>query len=99
MKRNDFIKVIKLRSCWKIDRRIGDYKLPNNERISIYVEKLVREQIKLDKLAISHDGDLKYCGERNGTIYEISAPFEEIEQCGFAEQESRIEKLVREIVG
>lgn len=99
MKRSNFKKIIKIRSCWKIDRRVGDYKLPNGERLSVYVERLVREQMKLDKLAISCDGDLKYCGERNGTIYEISAPFEEAEQCGFAEQESRIEKLVREIVG
>ena len=29
MKREDFKKIIKLRSFWKIDKRKGNYKLPN----------------------------------------------------------------------
>ena len=31
MKREDFKKIIKLRSFWKIDRRKGNYKLPNGK--------------------------------------------------------------------
>ena len=31
MKRTDFMKIIKLRSVWKVDRRKGNYKLPNGK--------------------------------------------------------------------
>ena len=52
MKREDFKKVIKLRSFWKIDRRKGNYKLPNGKMLSDYITSLVESQMKLDNLAI-----------------------------------------------
>lgn len=52
MKREDFKKIIKLRSFWKIDKRKGNYELPNGNRLSSYVRELVESQMKLDGLLI-----------------------------------------------
>ena len=41
MKREDFKKIIKLRSFWKIDKRKGNYKLPGGDNLSVYVTDLV----------------------------------------------------------
>ena len=50
MKRKDFIKIIKLRSVWKIDKRLSniDYTLPNGEKLSDYIEELVTSQMEID---------------------------------------------------
>lgn len=100
MDREKFKKIIKLRSFWKIDRRIGDYKLPNNEYLSKYVEELVKGQLELDRLAISSEGKLIMAAWNDKTKnYELYVPFGEIEICSSYDQEIRIEKIVREIVG
>lgn len=94
-----FKKIIKLRSCWKIDKRVGDYKLPNNEKLSDYVTELVKSQLELDRLAISSDGKLvssSWNDEKKH--YELYIPFGENETCSYYEQEIRIEKLVKEII-
>lgn len=52
MKREDFKKIIKLRSFWKIDKRKGDYKLPSGDKLSKYIRKLVISQMQLDNLLI-----------------------------------------------
>lgn len=106
MKRNDFIKIIKLRSFWKIDKRTGNYKLPSGNYLSDYVEQLVRSQMKIDELGIAENGNLSYMtgGEHNDENkcfedYTITIPFEHIEICTWKEQENRINQLVKEIVG
>ena len=106
MKRADFIKIIKLRSVWKIDKRKGNYKLPNGERLDSYVLDLVESQMKIDKLGIKDDGDLCFC---NGGNYDINAkefkryilmpPFKDTEYCTYDEMERRIQNLVSEIIG
>ena len=58
MKREDFKKIIKLRSFWKIDKRKGDYKLPSGDKSSKYIRKLVISQMQLDNLLIGENGDL-----------------------------------------
>ena len=56
MKRNDFKKIIKLRSRWKLT---GDnYKLPSGDSISVYIQKLVESQLEIDQLAVLKNGDL-----------------------------------------
>ena len=37
MERADFKKVIKIMSGWRIDKRKGNYRLPNGEKLSGYV--------------------------------------------------------------
>ena len=62
MKRNDFKKIIKIRSQWQFT---GDnYKLPSGEPISVYVRKLVESQMNVDSLAILKNGDLSFCDRR-----------------------------------
>lgn len=105
MKRKDFMKIIKLRSYWKIDKRMGNYKLPNGERLSSYIMELVKSQMQLDKLAIRENGNLchYFGGERNAETKKINdfilmPDFAKSEECTFEEMEKRIEKLVFEII-
>lgn len=52
MKRENFKKIIKLRSCWKIDKRKGNYELPSGKHLLDYILDLVESQMKLDGLGI-----------------------------------------------
>ena len=106
MKREDFKKIIKLRSCLKIDRRKGNYKLPNGKKLSDYVTNLVESQIKLDNLGIRANGDL--CMASSGTWntdtkefddYTLMPEFQNNEVCSFDDMEKRIRVIVSEIIG
>lgn len=106
MKRENFVKIIKLRSFWKIDKRIGDYVLPNGDKLSRYVHSLVTSQMEIDGLGIRKNGDLCFCtgGKWNDDTkdfdnFELMPPFEDNETCGFEVMERRVNGLVREIVG
>mgnify|MGYP000049433471 FL=1 len=103
MKRNDFKKIIKIRSQWQFT---GDnYKLPSGEPISVYVRKLVESQMNVDKLAILENGNLSFAtgGEWNDTAkefgnYTLMPDFKENETCEFDEMEKRIDALVYELI-
>lgn len=104
MKREDFKKIIKLRSFWKIDKRMGNYKLPNGTRLSHYVRELVKSQMQLDNLGILANGDLCFShgGEwneetKNFDDYTLSPTFQDDEICPYDEMEKRITRLVREL--
>ena len=106
MKREDFKKIIKLRSFWKIDRRKGNFKLPNGERLSSYITKLVESQMKIDNLGIRANGDL--CMVSGGgwntetkefDDYTLMPEFQNNEVCSFDDMEKRIKSIVYEIVG
>ena len=105
MKREDFKKIIKLRSCWKIDKRKGNYKLPNGNNLSVYVTDLVESQMKLDNLGIRSNGDLCFAsgGEWNTETkefddYTLMPPFQDNEICSYDEMEKRINRLVHELL-
>lgn len=105
MKREDFKKIIRLRSIWQIDRRKGDYKLLSNENLSDYVMKLVISQMKLDNIAIRNNGDLCDCSggnwnskTKNFDDYVLFPPFGKNEVCSYDEMERRIKELAFEIV-
>lgn len=106
MKREDFKKIIKLRSFWKIDRRKGNYTLPSGQKLTVYVKRLVETQMKVDSLLIDSDGNL-YPGKGGGWDIEtkdfenfiIFKPFKESEVCLYDEMDKRINKLVSEIIG
>ena len=106
MKREDFKKIIKLRSFWKIDRRKGNYKLPNGEKLSDYVQSLVESQMQIDNLGIRVNGDL--CAVSGGgwntetkefDNYTLMPAFQDNEVCSYDDMEKRIKSIVREIVG
>ena len=106
MKREDFKKIIKLRSFWKIDRRKGNYKLPNGERLSGYITKLVESQMQLDGLGIRANGDL--CMASGGSWntetkafddYTLMPAFQDNEICSYDDMEKRIKFIVYEIIG
>lgn len=60
MKRENFIKIIRLRSKYKITPRKGNYKLPSGSPLSKYVAKLVKSELELDGLLVRSNGDLCY---------------------------------------
>ena len=106
MKREDFKKIIKLRSFWKIDRRKGNYKLPNGKRLSDYVAGLVESQMQLDNLGIRANGGL--CVVSGGgwndetkefDDYSLMPAFQSNENCSYDEMDRRIKSIVYEIVG
>lgn len=106
MKREDFVKIIKIRSCWEIDKRRGNYKLPSGERLSVYVTTLIESQLKIDNLGIRENGNLCFCtgGEWNKESKEFDnftlfPDFEANESCTYNDMERRIQHLASEIIG
>ena len=105
MKREDFKKIIKLRSCWKIDNRKGNYKLPNGNNLSVYVTNLVESQMQLDNLGIRLNVYLCFMsgGEWNDETkefddYTLMPAFQDNEVCSYDEMEKRINRLVHELL-
>ena len=105
MKREDFKKIVKLRSVWKIDKRKGDYRLPNGDKLSDYVQSLVESQMQIDNLGIRANGDL--CMASGGSWntetksfddYVLMPAFQDNEICSFDDMEKRINSIVIEIV-
>lgn len=105
MKREDFKKIIKLRSIWKIDKRKGNYKLPNGEYLLTYIKNLVESQMKLDKLGVMACGNLCFMsgGDWNTQTkefnnYTLMPAFEDNESCSYDEMEKRINRLAHELL-
>lgn len=105
MTRENFKKIIKLRSEWKIDKKKGDYKLPNGKPLSHYIAHLVETQMEIDHLGIRENGDFCFMdgGEWNPELkkfdeYRLMPAFENNESCSRDEMESRIKYLVYEII-
>lgn len=106
MKRTDFVQIIRLRSVWKVDRRRGNYKLPNDEKLSWYITNLVESQMKIDNLGISENGNLCFCTGGNWNTetkkfddYTLMPDFSDNETCTYDDMERRIKSLVSEIIG
>lgn len=106
MKRKDFMQIIKLRSAWNIDRRRGDYKLPNGEFLSKYIRRLIESQMKIDSLGILEDGSLCFCSCGNWNPetkafedYTLIPAFGGNESCRYDEMDRRVSRLVYEIIG
>lgn len=95
MKREDFIKIIKIRSAWKIDRRKGNYKLPSGNSLRSYVYDLALQQLNLDRLGIGSDGNL-YSIDTDQNYLMI--PFADNEPTTPEEQDARFSRLVRDII-
>lgn len=105
MKREDFIQIIRLRSCWKIEKGLGDYFLPNGSSLFSYVFSLVEGQLQLDNLAILRNGDLSFfsggCWNsdcKDFDDYLLHPDFGENEVCSYEFMEKRIEFLVNDII-
>jgi len=105
MKRDDFKKIIKLRSFWVIEKG-KNYHLASGKPISDYISDLVESQMKVDNLGILENGNLCFCtggiwneGKSWFMDYELYPPFKDTEICSYDEMQERIESLVKEILG
>lgn len=106
MERKRFMQIIKLRSAWKIDRRRGDYKLPNGDLLSKYIRRLIESQMHIDSLGILEDGGLCFCSGGNWNSetkefedYTLNPAFGGNESCSYDEMNRRVSRLVYEIIG
>ena len=107
MKREDFKKIIRLRSVRKINAKRGNYDYkPGYKTIAEYVKELVESQMKLDGLLIRENGDLcigskTKWNEETGYFedYRLYPGYGDDEICTFDDMEKRIKKLISEIVG
>lgn len=100
IKREDFAKIINLRSIYKIDKRKDNFQIKN------YIIELIESQMKLDNLGIMESGDLCPChgGEYNlekagFEDYLLLPPFKDNETCTYNQMQNRIFNLALEIIG
>lgn len=94
MKKNAFEQVVKAFSIWRVDRRKGNYTLPNGKRMADYLEELTGELLKTNRLAFRKNGDV---GELIGEN-EIFTPCAEDERTTDAEQEKALKKFVYDLL-
>lgn len=93
MNKKEFEKVVKCFSFWKIDKRRGNYKLPNGERLKDYLLDLVDDLLTNNKLAL--DADLNACDVLNDKIFK---PFGIDEKIDSSEQKQRVIKVVNNLL-
>lgn len=106
MKRENFKKIIKLRSEFIVDKRKGNYILPAGDATLLdYLKTLVESQMKIDHLGIKADGNLCFCdkGDWNPETkefddYILYPPFENNETCSYDKMEQRINRLTYELL-
>lgn len=109
MTRNDFVKIIRLRTSWRIDKRRGNYRLPDGSLLSSYIEDLVIGQLMLDAVAPTASGELAHCVGIDPTkatkkdecglpVYHLFTPFGENEECSYDEMQRRIKSLVNSVM-
>lgn len=91
MKRNDFKKVVKCFSYWKIDKRKGNYKLPSGQRLKDYLLYLCAEILEKHNKAIGSDGNI-YDVVNN----KVFIPFKGDEE--LHDQWQRIKDLINEML-
>lgn len=94
MKRKEFKQVVKAFSSWRIDRRSGDYRLPNGERLSAYLIRQAAKICRLFNIAIGSDGNIYDIIDNK-----IFKPFDIDEALDYTEQYERICHLIKEMVG
>lgn len=58
MTRENFGKIIKILSFWKIDKRKKNYRLPDGSKLSAYLIDLVTRFLKKNELAFTKNGNL-----------------------------------------
>ncbi len=93
MKRSDFIKIVKIVSIWRVDKRRGNYKLPSGNKLSDYLYRITDNLLKNNKWAIAE----------NGNIYDIVGdqifiPFGENEPFVDRLQWDRVDNLINEML-
>lgn len=105
MRRSDFEKIIKIRSIWKIDKRKGDYTLADGSKLSRYVRGLIISQMRLDNLGIRSNGDLCHASGGSWSTEQnkfddilLYPPFENNETCTYENMETRITRLVHDLL-
>ena len=95
MKRTELKTVIKAISDWKIDKRKGNYRLPNGRFLSDYLEEIGEDFLKAFSKAISIDGDVYDYIAETSTIFR---PFLDNERTCQDEQRKRLQAIIFEML-
>lgn len=99
--REDFKKVVKIFSCWRVDKRRGNYRLPSGNRLNNYLYRLVWELLRNNSLGFGSDGNIHAVCKRITKDTEeliMFVPFAEDEAVIKSEQNDRVRKFVDELI-
>ena len=95
MNKKELKTVIKAISDWKVDKRKGNYRLPNGRFLSDYLEEIGEDFLKAFSKAISINGDIYDYNPQTATILR---PFLDNEQTCQAEQRKRLKAIIFEML-
>lgn len=97
MTRTEFKQVIKAFSLWRVDKGKGNYKLPNDERLSDYLGILAHKELDNHNLGINEKGNITDVLFRNGKWWLIN-PFDTDEEYDIDIQRKRVATLINEML-
>lgn len=98
MTRAEFKQVIKAFSLWRVDKRKGNYKLPNGERLSDYLIRLAMAELENHNLGIASNGEIVDVLLRDGNL-RLMKPFTDIdEESNASVQTERVITLINEML-
>lgn len=95
MTREDFKKIIALRSIWTVGK--GDYELPDGEYLHMYIDTKVNNQMYIDSFGINENGNLMPV-EQQGEVFIFTYSDGHREMSYIKEQYDRIQILINEII-
>lgn len=102
MNKENLKAIIKNRSYWEVNKRTGNYYLPNGENLSSYLIHLVETQLELDNLGIMKDETICFMDKKTfeeWDKYMLRPPFrKEDEITTYDEQQERIRRIVNEML-
>lgn len=98
IKRNDFTKIVKMLSFWKIDRRKGNYELVGGKKLKDYLFDLVQGFCLDNSLAFGDDGHLHYAEREKASVKMFYFWMPKVEETTSYEQVIRIERFISEML-
>lgn len=99
MKKEDFAKIIRLMSFWKIDKRKGNYRLPAGDLID-YVDDLIRKFCNNNNYVITKDLKVYEAINTNDKrIKKVIIPFGTDIEVNIFDMSDDIHKMAEYIVG
>lgn len=102
MKRKEFKQLIKIMSTWKVDKRMGNYRLPDGSPLCSHLYEVAANQLKLNGLAIDSKGNVNkvfFNSLKLTSLTEKCIEFMFIdEKTSVIEQQHRLSKVIHEMI-
>lgn len=101
MKRKEFKQLIKIMSTWKVDKRRGNYRLPDGSPLCSHLYDVAANQLKLNGLAIDSKGNVNkvFTSLKPTSLTENCIEFMFLnEKTSVIEQQHRLSKVIHEMI-